>query len=131
MLASRPVNLVISKSFPVERSAHHSFSPESGRRLHIDRECGQRDELPPRRSSCAFTGNHPGLASFLKTRRFAETFCNIMTSILGDLCQTPWRQHVPRRCPAKLPCNFFAQTFQFQHRAMTTANKITVVRILM
>jgi cardiolipin synthase len=30
-----------------------------------------------------------------------------------------------------LPCNFFAQTFQFQHRAMTTANKITVVRILM
>jgi len=40
---------------------------------------------------------------------------------------------VPRRCPPKLPCNFFAQTFQFQHRAlpMTTANKITVVRILM
>src|SRR5947209_2719668 len=40
---------------------------------------------------------------------------------------------VPRRCPPKLPCNFFAQTFQFQHRAlpMTTANQITVVRILM
>ena len=40
---------------------------------------------------------------------------------------------VPRRCPPKLPCNFFAQTFQFQHRAfpMTIANKITVVRILM
>src|SRR2546428_4244316 len=53
--------------------------------------------------------------------------------IIERVCQTPWRQHVPRRCPPKLPCNFFAQTFQFQHRAlpMTTANKITVVRILM
>src|SRR5438309_8780352 len=56
-----------------------------------------------------------------------------MTPIVGRLCQTPCRQHVPRRWSPKLPCNFFAQTFQFQHRAfpMTIANKITVVRILM
>ena len=64
----------------------------------------------------------------------AAGFRNVEGSlIIGRVCQTPWRQHVPRRCPPKLPCNFFAQTFQFQHRAlpMTTANKITVVRILM
>src|SRR5207253_2413275 len=73
------------------------------------RPSGQRDELSPRRSCCALTGNRPRLASFLKKTAFRR---NVLQYYYDANRRASVSDAVPATCASPLVTQIALQLFR-------------------